>query len=63
MTLLQSTTMAIALDYDFRVPMFVAVSLGALGVFIARGSGAPRRIAVAVLFSEVCIVLLDVLMR
>ena len=58
MTFLQSTTMAIALDYDFRVPMFVAVSLGALGVFIARGSGAPRRIAVAVLFSEVCIVLL-----
>ncbi len=58
MTLLKSTTMAIALNYDFRVPMFVAVSLGTLGIYIARGSGAPRRIAVAVLFCEACIVLL-----
>jgi hypothetical protein len=53
---IRPSSIAFSLNYDFRVPLFVLVSLGTLCVCFWRGTGALKRIAGAVLFSEACIV-------
>ena len=58
MTLLKHSTMATAMSYEIRVPFFVIVSLGTTCFCVLRSTGALKRIAAAVLFTEVCIVLL-----
>src|SRR5262249_42677423 len=58
LTLLKASMMATALNYDVRVPVFVAISIATLCFCALRCTGALKRIAIAVLFSEASIVTL-----